>query len=110
MNSRDAARELLANMRAAGLVVRIHPATLALAIDGPAWRLTRALRAALARVESDLRAEVLAEVADVAAMAEAAGLPSDIVLTFVPAPDPRAAPERITRLRARIREARGNAA
>ena len=84
-------------MRAAGLVVRAYPATLEVVIDGEASLLTPLLRAALARVWHDFRAEVLAEVAGVASMAEAAGLPADIVLTFHPPIDDATAVRTATR-------------
>jgi hypothetical protein len=83
---RAEARALLAELRRAGIRVVVELATLRMTVNAPHGALTRERWGELTRLSDDARAEVLAEVADVATMAARAGLPVDIRATYYPAP------------------------
>lgn len=90
-DARAEARALLAELRAAGIRITLELATLRMTLDAPLGVLTSQHWARLERLSIETRAEVLAEIADIAMMACRAGLPADITATYHPAPCVRAA-------------------
>lgn len=76
---RAQSRELVAKLRRRGVVLTVDAATLAVSYDAPLGALTAELWAEWKRLSVDVTAQLLAEVAEVAAMVAAAGIPAGAV-------------------------------